>query len=130
MYATVTACRAKELWNLVHDDALIASEREKATANRKKYGGFDQSSSMFQSMPNRSSASSSPAAFTTNPARSNGADNSSSSAPTGAVVATQERLADLGLAEDDDAPATGGRVAPPKQSKQKLRLSQISVCAC
>ena len=127
MYATVMSCRAKELWNLVHDDALIASEREKAAANRTKYSGFDQTSSMFQSMPSRSSASSTAALFTTAPPRRNGgAGDCSSSAKADAEVATEVKLADLGLG-DGAAPATAGRMPPAKQSKQKLKLSQISV---
>jgi hypothetical protein len=128
--SSVVVCSSKELWNLVHDDELIASEREKAAANRKKYGGFDQNSSLFQSMPSGSS----PATFSTEPAHRNGDANvsSNSSVPTAdAMAATEDRLAKLGLAGDDAAAtATGGRVPPPKQAKQRPKLSQISVHSC
>jgi hypothetical protein len=121
--------RAKELWMLVHDDSLITSEREKASKNRKKFGGRDQSSALFQSIPNRSGVSQPTGSSFTTETRSNGAGSETSH--TDPVAATEQRLAQLGVEEEEPpselSASGGGRAPPAKNTKAKPKLSQISV---
>lgn len=102
----------------------MESEREKALMNRKKYGGHDQQSSLFSSIPNRTTIS--PATES----RSNGGG--SNGVGGDAVTATEQRVAKLALGEEAPADSastpTGGRAHPVKSAKAKPKLSQISVC--
>lgn len=134
--------RAKQLWDLVHDDDEIARERETAAKNRNKYSGYDRDTAAFAgragfSSPTTSCASPS-AGFATVPkvkpapasggsgAASGGAETAAADATAAAaavdpVAATEARISKLMVAED------GAVEGPVPRARMKPKLSEISV---
>ena len=134
---TQPLCRAKQLWELVHDDDAIARERETAAKNRKKYTGYDRTTVAFAGRSGLGSTSSSrpesptPEAFTTTPkpaaTSTNGADQAADggTGDVDAVAATEARISKLAITDDGDTVASGA--SPAARVRPKPKLSQISV---
>lgn len=128
-------CRAKQLWDLVHDDDMIARERETAAKNRNKYSGYDRDTAAFAGRSSLSGTSSRPStptadAFTTTPKTKTADTPPDTPAAADAVAATEARISKLAVADDspDGADGAAAGAALPPRARQKKKLSQMSVC--